>query len=107
MNRKEQVLNLFGFLIELLEEPTTPKKIEESKETSDSLGIDVSKAKELMEKISDLDNERANDLKTNRAVINATKPLRDELDKIKQDWLNEKTIEEKFLDRTGVTLDED
>lgn len=115
MTKKEKVIGLFEFLMELLDEKETnelktsanPNTVPESNSLTNKLN--VSGSLELMKKISEIDKEKANERSKIRMVNNATRPFIEELQTLKQAAyknanLDRENEENEDLVNFGVTL---
>ena len=115
MNRKEELLNLFGFLMDLLKEPTESKSTTEtteepiSKESKvlDESALPVSdelakRMKELMDYTTQSDEKKYRDMGVKRIINQTLRPI---LEQIKVNGAN--NLEENLINRSGVTFDEE
>lgn len=112
MTKKEKVLGLFEFLMDLLEEKDV-KKVENppmmTTTTPPTKNVDIHSSLELMKKIDEIDKEKANERFKIRMVNNATRPLIKELETLKESGYKN-AIAEKEKEETedsvnvGLTL---
>lgn len=103
MTKKEKVIGLFEFLMDLLEDnqienslPKEDSKVLEPTPPTTKLNVNTSLA--LMKKISEIDKDKANERSKIKAINNATRPLIQELETLKEmahkNALSEKEKEE-------------
>ena len=136
MKQKDKVLNLFGFLMDLIEEPQgSNDEVKDSSQPphpifnpyisptshdSESNNWSVKHGLDLIKKMEQVDKDHASTIEKNRAVKKAVKkavkPLTDELDKIKANALKGFEVDkkreevedilEKVGHKAGVTLED-
>jgi len=109
MTKREKLLNLFGFLMDLLEEDKVDDHTPTINPETHKRSLDI------MSKIGDIDKDRASELRSNRSVTNATKPLMNEIKNLK-DRIHEAAMEDKateeleglsedIANKMGVTIE--
>lgn len=109
MENKEKLMLVFDFLAEYLSNESNTNS-----DTAINENSTMAKAYDIMKKMDEMDKT---DAKIKSAVNNATKPLKEAINKAKtlykeESDLDKKTEEvkdltEKFTERTGVTLDDE
>ena len=118
MTQKDKVLNLFGFLMDLIEEPTETVKSEEpvpkTVKNVSKLKAAVPRSLELMKKMDGIDKERADELMKTRLVSKVTKPYIKELAELRNKSIDDavkdkekeeiETIIDEVGEKLGVTL---
>jgi hypothetical protein len=108
MTRKEKVLNLFEFLMDLIDEsPTTSKEVNDSENEVGRIiheanfdGESIKRMQELIKYTNEYDKKKGEELGVQRIVQQTIKPI---LEQLKENGVNEQKKE--FADRTGVTFD--
>lgn len=115
MKNKEKLMLVFDFISDYLinEGNVNDTEVEVDKVRTSFEGT-MGRAHDIMKKVEEMDKT---DAKIKSAVNNATKPLKEAINKVKtlykeESELNKKTEEdkdltEKFTERTGVTLDDE
>ena len=116
MENKEKLILVFDFLAEYLsnESNTNSDTTNTNSHTTKNEDSTMVKAYDIMKKVDEMDKT---DARIKSAVNNATKPLKEAINKVKTLYkeeleLNKKTEEvkdltEKFTERTGITLDDE
>ena len=116
MENKEKLMLVFDFLAEYLsnESNTNSDTTNTNSYTTKNEDSTMAKAYDIMKKVDEMDKT---DARVKSAVNNATKPLKEAINKAKTLYkekleLNKKTEEvkdltEKFTERTGITLDDE
>lgn len=115
MKNKEKLMLVFDFISDYLinEGNVNDTEVEVDKVRTSFEGT-MGRSHDIMKKVEEMDKT---DAKIKSAVNNATKPLKEAINKVKtlhkeESELNKKTEEvkdltEKFTERTGVTLDDE
>lgn len=116
MENKEKLMLVFDFLAEYLsnESNTNSDTTNTNSHTTKNEDSTMAKAYDIMKKVDEMDKT---DARIKSAVNNATKPLKEAINKVKtlykeESELNKKAEEvkdltEKFTERTGITLDDE
>lgn len=100
MNKNDKLKLVFDFIADYLtEDEKTTLNVNTSKSSITNVeDANLTHSVKLMKKMDEID-------KINTAVKSSTRPLIDKITKIKKEY-TENVLNDKFLERTGVTLDE-